>query len=186
MIADEIWAPVVLDGTFTPFAPIAAGAPNPVMVVTSASKGFTVAGLKCALLLPATGAASAAMGRLPELLSHRTGLLGILASVAAFEDCDDWLAAECRYLRANRELLRGLLAECLPDVGYTPGPATYLAWLDFRSRWPEGGVAGRLDARAGVTPSDGAIYGAPGWARLNFGTSRALVRAMGAALARLR
>ena len=45
----------------------------------------------------------------------------------------EWLAELVSDLAANRELLAELLARHLPDVGWRPGEATYLAWLDCRA-----------------------------------------------------
>jgi cystathionine beta-lyase len=51
--------------------------------------------------------------------------------------------------------------------------ATYLAWIDTRDT----GIADphRFFEEAGVGLSDGKDFGAPGFARLNFGCRRALV-----------
>ncbi|WP_329458076.1 MalY/PatB family protein [Streptomyces sp. NBC_01497] len=210
VIADEIWAPLVLDdapaagdGTdnggrdsggdgggsaFVPYATVPQGPGARTVVLTSASKAYNIPGLKCALMLPVTDGAAAALGGLPELLPYRISLLGVLAAQAAFAQGDAWLAGLRGYLRSNRDLLTRLLAEHVPDAGarpgYVPPAATYLSWIDLRSVVPDGvPVAAYVEERSRVRLSDGEEYGAPGWARLNFGTSAALleesVRRMG-------
>ncbi|MGQ4517191.1 aminotransferase class I/II-fold pyridoxal phosphate-dependent enzyme [Streptomyces sp. DW26H14] len=195
VLADEIWAPLVLDGAdaehpgdgpdFVPYATVPGVAEGPPSVaLTSASKAYNIPGLKCALLLPLTDGATAALRGVPELLSHRISLPGVLASQAAFEEGDAWLGGLRAYLRSNRDLLTRLLAEHLPGAGYTAPAATYLAWLDLRSVVPNGApVAAHVEERARVRLTDGDEYGAPGWARLNFGTSAAL---LGESVRRLR
>ncbi|MCF3965434.1 MalY/PatB family protein [Streptomyces fuscigenes] len=201
VIADEIWAPLVLDGAapaagdapgdaggrspFVPYATVPQGDGVRTVVMTSASKAYNIPGLKCALMLPATEAAAAALRGLPELLPFRIALLGVLAGQAAFAEGDAWLGDLRAHLRANRDLLTRLLAEHVPGAGHVPPDATYLAWVDLRGVAPEGvPAAAYVEERARVRLSDGEEYGAPGWARLNFGTSAALleesVRRMGA------
>lgn len=62
-------------------------------------------------------------------------------------------------------------------MGYEPGAATYLAWLDCRALGLGDDPAARFLERGRVALSSGPEFGAPGrgFARLNFGTSRALV-----------
>ncbi|MEW2545033.1 aminotransferase class I/II-fold pyridoxal phosphate-dependent enzyme [Streptomyces sp. NPDC047002] len=177
VVADEIWAPLVLDGGpgFTPYATLPQGDGARAVVLTSASKAYNVPGLKCALLLPATEGAAAALRGLPELISHRISLLGALAGEAAFAEGDTWLAGLRAHLGAARDLLTRRLAEHAPAVRCAPPAATYLAWLDLRGLPGGAPTAAEVERRTGVRLSDGDEYGAPGWARLNFGTSTAVL-----------
>jgi cystathionine beta-lyase len=68
----------------------------------------------------------------------------------------------------------------LPGMSMTHVEATYLAWIDTRAAGLDDPVA--FFEAAGVGLSDGADFGAPGWVRLNFGCSRAL---LGEALERM-
>jgi cystathionine beta-lyase len=189
VIADEIWAPLVLDDAgpenpggspFVPYATVPQGEGARSVVMTSASKAYNIPGLKCALMLPVTDGAAAALRGLPELLPYRISLLGVLAAQAAFAEGDAWLAGLRGYLRSNRDLLTRLLAEHVPGAGpaagYVPPAATYLSWIDLRTVVPDAvPVAAYVEERARVRLSDGEEYGAPGRARLNFGTSAALL-----------
>jgi cystathionine beta-lyase len=62
-------------------------------------------------------------------------------------------------------------------VRYVPGSATYLAWLDCRALGLGDDPAAAFLARGRVALSPGPDFGdaGRGFARLNFGTSRALV-----------
>jgi cystathionine beta-lyase len=62
-------------------------------------------------------------------------------------------------------------------VRYAPGAATYLAWLDCRALALGDDPAAAFLARGRVALQPGPDFGEPGrgFARLNFGTSRALV-----------
>jgi cystathionine beta-lyase len=113
----------------------------------------------------------------------------VLASVAAFTSGLPWLDAVTGQLDENRALLRGLLAEHLPRVGYAPPQASFLAWLDCRGLGLGPDPAAAFLARGRVAVSRGPDFGSQGdgFVRLNIGTSPALmeeaVRRMAAAVA---
>ena len=79
----------------------------------------------------------------------------------------------------NRTLLGELLAERLPEVGYSEPEAGYLAWLDFRPLGLGPDPSQPILERGRVALSPGPQFGpqGAGFARLNLGTSPALVEA---------
>ncbi|HYS32799.1 MAG TPA: aspartate aminotransferase, partial [Streptosporangiaceae bacterium] len=89
-------------------------------------------------------------------------------------------------------LLGRLLREQLPGVGYVPGAATFLAWLDCRGLGLGDDPAAVFLDRGRVALSPGQDFGGQGagFARLNIGTSPELVaeavRRMAAAVAAAR
>lgn len=172
VISDEIHAPLVHPGhTFTPYLTVPGGEQG--VAVLSASKAFNVASLKSALVVAGADARDVAAG-LHEVLTDGVSHLGVLGQTAALVDGDAWLDRLLAELAANAATLRGLLAEQLPEVAFPEPQATYFAWLDCRAL--SGDPAGRfLDVgRVALTP--GQEYGgAPGFARLNFATSPAVL-----------
>src|SRR5262249_45486182 len=102
------------------------------------------------------------------------------ASAVAFERGGGWLAAVLAHLDRNRRLLADLLAQWLPEVGYTPPQATYLGWLDCR---PLGlaDPAGRCLAPGRVAGGGGAPLGPAGggFGRISFATSGAVLTEIG-------
>jgi cysteine-S-conjugate beta-lyase len=130
VVADEIHAPLVLDGaSFTPYLSVA-GAED-AFAVTSASKAWNLAGLKAAVLVAGPGAADD-LARLPEEVGHGASHVAGLAHTAALAHGEPWLDALLVGLDAKRTLLGGLLTEHLPGAGWTHPDGTYLAWLDCR------------------------------------------------------
>ena len=115
------------------------------------------------------------------------GTFGLIASAAAYTEGVAFLNEVTVRLEANRRLLGDLIATHLPDVGYTPPEATYLAWLDFRPYALETPAEFLLE-HARVALSEGAQFGpgGEGHARLNFATSPSIlieiVERIGAAL----
>ncbi len=175
VIADEIHAPLVLTGaSFTPYLSVPGGERG--IALISASKGWNLAGLKCALAVPG-GDAGADLARVPEVARHGASHLAAIAHTAALDEGRDWLDALLGELDENRRHLAARLAAELPDVGYRIPEATYLAWLDLRSTGLGDDPARALLDRARVALSPGRIYGTPGrgFARLNFATSRPIL-----------
>lgn len=174
VVADEIHAPLAGSG-FTPY--LAADHTGRGLVLGSASKGWNLAGLKAALLL-AGPAAVPDLERLPEEVGHGVSHLGVIAHTAAFRDGTDWLDALLASLARRRNLLGELLAEFLPGVHWSPGEATYLAWLDVAPLGLAGDPAEFFLDRARVALSSGLPFGsgAEGFVRLNFATSTGVLR----------
>ncbi|MEU4345963.1 MalY/PatB family protein [Streptomyces sp. NPDC023838] len=189
VVADEIHAPLVLPGAeFTPYLSVP-GAEDAFSLM-SATKGWNLAGIKAALALAGPEAA-ADLRRMPEEVQHGASLLGVVAHMAAYRHGDAWLDALLAGLDANRALLGRLIAEHLPEIGYTRPEGTYLAWLDCRPLGlaPDEGPADLAivtdlagPARvflehARVALSSGHIFGTggAGHVRLNFATSQAVL-----------
>ncbi len=203
VVADEIHAPLVLPGaTFTPYLSVPGGGRG--FALVSASKAWNLPGLKAAVAFAGPDAAGD-LARLPEEVSHGPSHLGVLAHTAALRHGQQWLQEVLDGLDRNRALLGDLLAAHLPSVRWTPGAATYLAWLDFgdlpgvAAGADDGGPArGDASARVGVAAwmleharvllSSGPAFGSggEGCARLNFATSATVlaeaVERMGAAV----
>ncbi|MFD7406168.1 MalY/PatB family protein [Streptomyces sp. NPDC059866] len=171
VVADEIHAPLVLAGAgFVPYLSVPGGERG--LSLMSASKAWNLAGLKAALAV-AGPAAAADLARLPEEVSHGPSHLGVIAHTAALREGTAWLDAVLAGLDDNRRLLADLLAEHLPAVGYRPGEATYLAWLDCRALGLGDDPADVFLHRGRVALNSGIPFGAGGvgHVRLNLATS---------------
>jgi cystathionine beta-lyase len=178
VVADEIHAPLTFAGaTHTPFGALGEELAANAVTIASASKAWNLAGLKCAVLVPGSARAAETLTRLPGSLRYHAGHLGVLTAIAAFEAGEAWLDELVAYLDGNRRLLRELLAAHLPDVGYVPPEAGYLAWLDCRALSLGDDPAEAFLERGRVALSPGPIFGEQGrgFARLNFGTSGAIL-----------
>lgn len=175
VLSDEIHAPLVLPGSrHVPF-PTLAG--DRCVAFWSASKAWNLAGLKCAVAVTSGARGRRLLGRLPEEVRYRAGILGIAAAEAAFSAGRPWLDALLAHLDRNRRLLAELLAERLPEVGYRPPDASFLAWLDFAAYDLGDDPATVLRERGKVALEPGPHFGrqGAGHARLNIGTSRSLL-----------
>ena len=172
VISDEIHAPLVSAGiSFTPFLAASETAARIGYTVTSPSKAFNLAGLKCAVMVTADDLTAAVVRGLPSEVEWRTGLFGAIASIAAFDAAsDEWLDALRLRLDLNRRLLGDLLATHLPEARYRAPQAGFLAWIDLNAYgWGDDPADRLLDA--GVALHHGPLFGpqGTGYARLNFG-----------------
>jgi cystathionine beta-lyase len=170
VVSDEVHAPLTHStATFTPFLSVSDAARDWGVTVTSASKAFNLAGVKCALMVAASERALALLDGMSVEVGWRTSILGLHATVAAFARGDEWLDGAIAAIEANRQLLTHMLAIKLPGVWYREPQAGYLAWLDFRPlEWGDDPSIRALEAKVALNP--GPSFGAQGrgFARLNF------------------
>jgi len=177
VLADEIHAPLTLPGAEpVPFLTVSAAARACGIAFWSASKAFNLAGLRCAQIVTASPQAGTVIEQLPVSATH-CGHLGAVGSIAAFREGGGWLDAVLAVLDRNRALLAELLAARLPEVGYERPRAGYLAWLDLRALALGPDPSQPILERGRLALSPGPQFGpqGAGFARLNLGTSPALV-----------
>ncbi|MGI6877527.1 MalY/PatB family protein [Microbacterium sp. gxy059] len=173
IISDEIHAPLGLPGrTVTPFLDVSDEARRVGVSVLSASKAFNLAGLKCAHLVTADPQKAALVRAIPMEVEWRTGLFGLHAGIAAFEEGEPWLDALLARLDENQRLLADLLAEHVPGAVYAPGDAGFLAWVDARALGWGDDPARRIleDARVALNPGPSFGPSGAGHVRINYGT----------------
>jgi cysteine-S-conjugate beta-lyase len=177
IISDEIHAELVFPGfTHLPTASLSKEVADATITVTSASKPFNIAGLRCAQVI--SGSAELHM-RVTEHLSvakDAVGSLGIVATLAAWTpEGDEWLAACVTQIEANMRRVAAWAA--VHNIGFHMPEATYLAWLDFRSVDLGPQPQPWLLHHAHVALNPGSDFGRPGHghARLNVATSPAIL-----------
>jgi cystathionine beta-lyase len=184
VIADEVHAPLVYKGaSHVPYATVSDATATHTITVTSASKAFNLAGLKCAQVIASNHDDAARWRALKVFEVPGPTPIGIAASVAAYRDGGEWLRALVGYLDENRRRLLDLLGAHLPAVTCRLPEATFLAWLDCTALGVDDPARSLLD-HAQVAVSDGPPFG-PGCeqrVRLNFATSRALLERIVGAL----
>ena len=175
VISDEIWAPLTLPGrAMTPYLSLGEELTGPDVALVSASKAFNFAGLKAAQVIAGS---DGTMRRLTECIpvevTYSAGHLGVIASLAAYRECDTWLDGTRARIAANTELLQGLLEQHLPGIAYSPGESTYLAWLDCRELGLGDDPAAVFLERGRVALNSGRDFGreGAGHVRLNLATT---------------
>lgn len=165
VIADEVHAELVYEPhEHIPFATLYPRA----VTLFSASKSFNLAGLRCAVAHVGDPRVGEALDAQPPFLFGEVNSLGVLGTLAAWQQGDEWLARARATLARNR----ALVAESLPPgIDHHLPEATYLAWLDCRPLDLGADPTTFFADEAGVLLSPGPDFGADGHARLNFATS---------------
>jgi cystathionine beta-lyase len=190
--SDEIHSDLVLDNTH--HLPIAALAPEIAarsVTLLAPSKSFNVPGLGCSMaIVPDAGLRARLLQASAGIVPH-VNVLGYVAALAAYTECEEWLTELCRYLTANRDFAVEYITRCMPSLHVTLPQATYLEWIDCRQTRIEGNPFQFFLRNAKVALNDGAFFGenGRGFVRLNFGCPRATLHAalerMAAALSAL-
>ncbi|HEX4401877.1 MAG TPA: aminotransferase class I/II-fold pyridoxal phosphate-dependent enzyme [Galbitalea sp.] len=173
VVSDEIHSLLTHStASFTPFLSVSEAAREHGIAVTSASKAFNLAGVKCAIMVAASDRSLAHLNEMSVEVGWRTSILGLHATVAALTSGDDWLDGTVAAIEESKRLLGELLSAELPEVVFRAPDATYLAWLDFRRlNWGDDPSARALDARVALNPGPDFGSQGRGFARLNFACS---------------
>jgi len=174
IVSDEIHADLIYPGAgHLPMATFAAAADRTV-TLTSATKGFNIAGLRASIAHFGSAALKEKFDKaLPERLLGAPGRIGVAATIAAWSEAEPWLSDVMSYLDRNRKRVAEWAAQA--NLGHHAPEATYLAWLDCRRLdLPEGvTLQQHFLQQAKVALSEGLDFGEPGrgHVRLNFATS---------------
>ena len=178
--SDEIHCDLILDADkrHLPFALLGEDAARRSITLMSPSKTYNIPGLACAFAVIPDATLRQRFIRVMSGIVPHVNVFGLVACEAAFRHCDGWRQGLLATLRRNRDKLEATVAR-LSGISMTHIEATYLAWLDVRALNLANPVA--YFESQGLGLSNGADFGAAGWARLNFGCApnlldQALVR----------
>ncbi|MEP6649193.1 MAG: aminotransferase class I/II-fold pyridoxal phosphate-dependent enzyme [Lapillicoccus sp.] len=176
VVADEIHAPLVFEGTHIPYATLSPATANHTLTLVSASKAWNLPGLKCAQVVTSNDADRTAWQRIPRWATVGVASLGIEASLAAYRDGEDWLQ-EVRALLIHHAQLVAEAVDGMPGVRHRRNEGTYLAWLDCTELELDVDPADWFLDHARVALSPGRPFRAPArrFARLNFATTTSIL-----------
>ncbi|GAA0858555.1 PatB family C-S lyase [Aliiglaciecola litoralis] len=178
LCSDEIHCDLVLDESkkHLPAGKIT-GLENNSVTLMAASKTFNIAGLATSFaIIPnahlRTQFMSAMQGFVPW-----ANVMGLVATEAAFTQCDQWHQQLLDYLRGNLDYIQQQV-DSIPGLRLLKVEATYLAWIDATGLEVDNPQS-YFEAR-GVGPSPGIDFGNKQYVRINFGCPRSmLVEAFG-------
>jgi cystathionine beta-lyase len=171
VLVDEIHGLLVPAGTtFVPWLTVS----DRGLVVTSASKAYNLAGLKAAVIVGGERSHDR-IEALPHSLGYGMSHVGAIAQMAAWRGGDAWLEAINANIVSNSAWLSDLLAARIPEIGYRPVEATYLAWLDCTALGLGEDPAAAFLQRGRVALNAGPTFGpgGEGHVRINLAASRA-------------
>jgi len=175
LCSDEIHCELILDPD-KPHIPIAAIGENlahRTVTLMSASKTFNLPALGCAFAIASNAQVRAKIRKAMAGIVHHVGMMGYIATLAAYSQGKEWRLSLLDYLRGNRDLVEREIGR-IPALRICHAEATYLSWIDARSL-PINNAQQFLE-EAGAGLYDGAVFGAPGFLRLNFACPRSLLK----------
>ncbi|WP_406463251.1 pyridoxal phosphate-dependent aminotransferase [Streptomyces sp. NBC_00111] len=186
VISDEIHADFVHEGyTHVPYARVAGD--ERWAVITSASKSFNFPALTGSYGLIGDPVDHAEYLRRMETAEGLASpaVLSLTAHIAAYREGVAWLDEVRAYTAGNLAMVGERLETDFPELGWVPPQAGYLAWIDLRPLGVDDEALQRvLIEREKVAIMPGAVYGAPGFVRLNVGCARSKAEAGVEALVR--
>ena len=106
------------------------------------------------------------------------GVLGLVATKAAYEKGDEWYEKMMAYVQENIEYVRKYVEEYMQGVKVIDGEGTYLLWLDFRGTGIEvEELEHRIIYEAKLWLDSGKIFGntGAGFQRINVAAPRKIV-----------
>lgn len=178
VISDEIHAPLTFgDINFIPYLALNEDARQTGVCITSASKAWNLAGLKCAQIITQDENLQKKLNELPITTPWRASILGAWASYIAYKDGEKWLKAVLKNIDRNRKYLAKLLKRHMPKAKYELPRSTYLAWVDLTAYELEDATKVILE-KAKVAFNNGKDFGPSGhnFVRINLATSKKILR----------
>ena len=179
VISDEIHSDLIYgNGCHIPIASLSPEIAERTITLNSASKAFNLPGLRCAV----AHFGSAQLQRtftqhVPRHVRGGLGLLGIAATIAAWQEGRDWLFQIVEVLDDNRHNLARMLDERFPELTHTMPEGTYMTWVDCSALDIKGSPAAFFRNEGRVALTDGRSFGT-GYdrhVRINFATSGAIL-----------
>lgn len=170
VFADEVHAPLLLgDAPHVPYATVSEAAAQQALTATSASKAFTLPGLKCAQLIVSNDEDHRVVADQGPLFGHGTSTLGAVANIAAYREGGPWLDAFVDYLRGTVAAVADRLATSIPNARFVAPEGSYIGWIDLRDVVFPGGIDPRetdlgqwFRREAAVALTDGRACGEAG------------------------
>ncbi|MFH9090000.1 MalY/PatB family protein [Streptomyces sp. NPDC017673] len=175
VVSDEIHAELAYaPHRHIPFASLSDDAARRTVTLTSATKAFNLAAIRCAVTHYGPDRLLALRDAQPPDLYGTVSPLGVIATLAAWEHGDAWRRDLLTVLDRNRRRVHDVLRDRLPRVRHHLPEATYLAWLDTRPLGLDEPPVEKVLRDGRVLLDGGDPFGprAERFLRLNFATSR--------------
>lgn len=184
ILSDEIHSDLILPGyRHTPIAKISEKISDITVTCIAPSKTFNLAGLSTSSVIIQNPVLRKYFNKKVEHLHVGNGnIFGAVASVAAYEEGDEWLDELLQYVNRNIIFVIDYCKNLIPEIKTARPEATYMIWLDCRRLGMNGsGLQDFFVSKAGVGLNEGSVFGTggEGFMRMNLATNRRnVVRSM--------
>ena len=133
VVSDEIHQDFVFKGKHQVFAGLKKEFQDISITCTSPSKTFNLASMMISnIFIPNPELRRKFRKQLDAAGTSQLGVLGLVATEAAYSKGEEWYQAMHAYVEANINYTKEYVEKYLPGVKMTDLEGTYLVWLDFR------------------------------------------------------
>lgn len=134
VLSDEIHGDLMLWGNkHTPMASISPEIASNTITCTAVSKTFNLAGLQAASVIFNNQKEREKFERFwHDLEIHRNNCFSLVASIAAYNEGEEWLLQLIEYLEGNMRFIHDYCEQYIPEIKPNIPECTYLVWLDCR------------------------------------------------------
>lgn len=144
------------------------------------SKTFNIAGMKASVaIIPDELLRGIYVSIIERFHLNSINILGITAMEAAYSKCGEWHKELMAHLEGNRDYMEAFVKERMPKAHMDHPEGTYIFWIDFRGYgFNDETLTDFLVNEAKVALDPGTWFGVEGdgFARLNIGTTRAMLK----------
>ncbi|GHU81808.1 cystathionine beta-lyase [Clostridia bacterium] len=181
VVSDEIHCDFVYAGnTHTIFASLSKELADNVIVCTSPTKSFNIAGLQISnIIIPNREIKKKFKHEYAKTGYSQLNTVSLAAGQAAYEFGGEWFNQLKQYLTDNLAFVRTFLAQEMPQIKLIEPEGTYLLWLDFNnSGIPLDEIEDFVTDKAGLWLDGGTMFGheGVGFQRINIACPRAMLK----------
>ncbi|MCH1942081.1 MalY/PatB family protein [Holdemania massiliensis] len=135
IVSDEIHFDLILPGhEHTVFASLSKELSDRMIVCTSVSKTFNLAGMQCSnIVISNPDLRAAYKATMSCYINGHLNIMAYEAATLAYRHCEGWLDELLALLETNRKTAVDFFAEHFPKAIVSPLEGTYLLWVDLRA-----------------------------------------------------
>ena len=135
IMSDDVYCGLVFpDIAYTPIASLSKEISRRTITLYSTSKSYNTTGLRHSFIV--TENIEIFMKYQESLarsdLDYGVNIMGIAATIAAYNECDEWLSALMKQIQKNHQFVTDCLKKNMPEAVVTEAEAAYFAWIDMR------------------------------------------------------
>ncbi|MEM9775559.1 MAG: MalY/PatB family protein [Chloroflexota bacterium] len=181
IISDEIHCDLIFEGhKFVAMATLSDEIANQTITCMAPSKTFNLAGLKSSqIIISNPDLRQKFADAIQNAGLYGTNGFGPIATQAAYNHGEVWLADVMAYIQQNYEFTRDYFAEHIPEIKVVKPEGTYLLWTDCRDLgYEHEQLISKLLDEAKVHFNDGSTFcseSGKGFVRINAACSRVLL-----------
>jgi cystathionine beta-lyase len=180
VVSDEIHGDLVFaPNAYTPYATVSEEAAATSLSLLAPTKTFNLPGIGSSFIVTNDPAKRAKLNnQIKKLSIHMQNHFSHFATIAAYNEGDEWLDQLLPYIKGNVDYAIATLQERAPMLKVMPPEGTYLLWVDARELGLDAkGMSRFMNAEAKVAFNEGSSYGdeGVGYVRINCACPRSIL-----------